>query len=137
MRTNADRSGCGNAFVRNRTGIAIEHGQNNLIASNTFEGDSTGINLFANPIEPSDWGYPKQRDTRSRDYRVSDNVFTSNRVGVRAANTAGLVVAGNRFAGVDSLTVLRDTSGYRFADNAVRTTQEVADGERALPPLPT
>ena len=126
----------GNAFVRNRTGIAIEHGQNNLIASNTFEGDSTGINLFANPIEPSDWGYPKQRDTRSRDYRVSDNVFTSNRVGVRAANTMGLVIVGNRFAGVDSLTVLGDTSGYRYAGNSVRATAVVADGESAMPPLP-
>ena len=27
---------------------------------------------YANPIEPSEWGYPKHRDTRSRDYSIAD-----------------------------------------------------------------
>ena len=70
----------GNDFRRNRIGIAIEHGQNNDIANNRFVGDSTGISLWANPIEPSDWGYPKHRDTRSRDYVIRTNLFVDERV---------------------------------------------------------
>jgi parallel beta-helix repeat protein len=123
----------GNLFVRNRTGIGIEHGQANLIARNRFVGDSVAVNVWANPTEPSDWGYPKHRDTRSRDYRVEGNVFSHNRVGVRAANTSGLALTSNRFVGVDSVTVLGDTSGYRFAENVVR---DGGGDMPSLPPLP-
>jgi nitrous oxidase accessory protein NosD len=100
----------GNCFVRNRVGIAIEHGQSNAISSNHFDGDSTAISLWANPIEPSDWGYPKHRDTRSRVYQVSGNLFAGNRVGVRATNTSDLIVTKNRFDRVDSLAAVPDTS---------------------------
>ncbi len=68
----------GNCFVRNRIGIAIEHGQDNTIEHNRFDGagsDSIGLSLWANPIEPSDWGYPKHRDTKSRDYHIRRNTF--------------------------------------------------------------
>ncbi|HVZ78939.1 MAG TPA: right-handed parallel beta-helix repeat-containing protein, partial [Gemmatimonadaceae bacterium] len=109
----------GNCFARNRTGIAIEHGQDDLIAGNRFDGDETAINLWANPIEPSDWGYPKHRDTKSRDYRIAGNTFSGNRVALRIANTSGAVVSGNRFAGVDSVAVLHDTSAYRDERNIV------------------
>lgn len=85
----------GNCFVGNRTGIAIEHGQDNLIVSNRFLGDSIAIRLWADSIESSDWGYPKHRDTRSRDYRVEGNSFAGNSVVMKAANTSELVMAGN------------------------------------------
>src|SRR5438876_5698 len=104
----------GNCFARNRFGIAIEHGQGNLISNNHFDGDSTAISLWANPIEPSDWGYPKHRDTRSRNYTIGRNLFRSNHVGLRTSATSGVVLAANRFDRVDSLTVLRDTSGFEL-----------------------
>jgi len=63
----------GNDFRGNRTGIAIEHGQDNVIANNRFDRDSTAIRLWADSIEPSDWGYPKHHDTRSRGYRIGGN----------------------------------------------------------------
>ena len=85
----------GNCFVGNRTGIAIEHGQDNLIASNRFFGDSIAIRLWADSIEPSDWGYPKHRDTRSRNYRVEGNTVAGAAVVIAAANTSELVTAGN------------------------------------------
>jgi parallel beta-helix repeat protein len=107
----------GNRFLDNRTGIAIEHGQNNVIVANIFVDDSTAIRVWADSIEPSDWGYPKHRDTRSHDYRVDGNLFGRGRVGVRAANTSALSVINNRFLGVDSVTVVRDSSGYSFTDN--------------------
>ncbi len=108
----------GNHFTHNRTGIAIEHGQNNTIARNTFDGDTVAVYLWANPIEPGDWGYPKHRDTRSRDYVVGSNTFTGNRVGVRTANTTGEMI-GNRFLRVDSSVVRVDTSAFRDVGGSV------------------
>ena len=113
-----------NRFLHNRIGVAIEHGQDNVIAANRFDGDTTAISLWANPIEPSDWGYPRHRDTRSRDYRISDNVILGSRVGVRAANSGGLAGSGNRLWMVDSATVLRDTSGFEMTGNAAITESE-------------
>ncbi|UCF40675.1 MAG: right-handed parallel beta-helix repeat-containing protein [Gemmatimonadota bacterium] len=109
----------GNCFGGNRFGIAVEHGQDNLIAHNRFDGDSTAVQLWANPSEPTDWGYPQHRDTRSRAHRVEHNVFNGNRVGIRGTRTRGLRVAANTFAGVDSLTVLTDTAAYVAIDNVV------------------
>jgi parallel beta-helix repeat protein len=117
----------GNTFLRNRTGIAIEHGQNNVIAYNQFVGDSTAVSVWAAAIEPSAWGYPRHRDTRSRGYRVDSNTFARDRVGVRAVNTSDLSVTGNRFTGVDSVVVLRDTQAYRFLGAAGDTAQRVVD----------
>ena len=85
----------GNCFVRNRVGVAIEHGQANVLSANHFIGDSVGIRLWADSIEPSEWGYPRHRDTRSRDYRVAGNTFAGVAERMRAANTSGLDTAGN------------------------------------------
>jgi parallel beta-helix repeat protein len=112
----------GNCFGGNRYGIAIEHGQENLIAYNRFDADSVAVRLWSNPSEPADWGYPKYRDTRSRAHRVESNVFSGNRVGVRGTRTENLRVVANTFASVDSVAVLRDTTGYTAADNVVRQT---------------
>jgi parallel beta-helix repeat protein len=107
----------GNRFLDNRTGIAIEHGQNNVIVANTFVDDSTAIRVWGDSIAPSDWGYPKHRDTRSNNYRIDGNLFGRARVGVRASNTSALSVVNNRFMSVDSAAVVSDSSGYSFADN--------------------
>lgn len=80
----------GNCFVNNRIGIAIEHGQQNTIGANRFIGDTLGIRLWADSIEPSDWGYPKYRDTRSRAWRVVDNRFTRVKERTRMANSSDI-----------------------------------------------
>ncbi len=85
----------GNCFGTNRFGVAIEHGQDNLIAANRFDGDSLAIRLWGDSIQPSDWGYPKHRDTRSRDYRIENNVFAGTRLTLQAANTTGLTLTAN------------------------------------------
>jgi parallel beta-helix repeat protein len=64
-----------NCFAGNRWGIAIEHGQANTIIANRFIRDSTAIRLWGDSIQPSDWGYPKHRDTRSRDYLIDGNSY--------------------------------------------------------------
>ena len=124
----------GNDFRQNRTGIAIEHGQNNLIASNSFTADSTAINVWADSIAASDWGYPKHRDTRSKDYEINDNLFLGNRVGIRAASTMGLMVANNQFYAVDSTAAIHDSTGYTFIRNAVRERSLTASPR--IPKLP-
>ncbi len=98
----------GNCFIRNRIGIAIEHGQDNVVTHNAFDGagsDSIGISLWANPIEPSDWGYPKHRDTRSRDYRITRNTF----------------------AGVNQPWSIRQTTTVDTTDNEGRTRERPCD----------
>jgi len=79
----------GNDFRGNRTGVAIEHGQDNVIANNHFDHDSTAIRLWADSIAPSDWGYPRHHDTRSRDYRIGGNAFLGNRTILNVRNTTG------------------------------------------------
>ena len=95
----------GNRFGGNRVGIAIEHGQDNEIAHNLFAGDSTAIRLWGDAIEPSDWGYPKHRDTASRGYRIHDNALSGHRVALRVADTRDLEIEGNAFADVDTLAI--------------------------------
>lgn len=108
-----------NEFGRNRTAIAIEHGQDNVIQMNRFLNDSTAIRLWADSIGPSDWGYPKHHDTRSRDYLISDNRFVGNRIALRARQTSGLKFISNRWTDVDSLTLLQDTTGVEVRDNTM------------------
>ncbi|HEX9130239.1 MAG TPA: right-handed parallel beta-helix repeat-containing protein [Gemmatimonadaceae bacterium] len=109
----------GNRFLENRTGIAIEHGQNNLIIANIFTDDSTAVRVWGDSIIPSDWGYPKHRDTRSTNYRIDGNLFGRSRVGVRAANSSGLSIINNRFVDTDSITVLSDTTRHSSLDNTI------------------
>ena len=86
-----------NRFSRNVEGIAIEHGQRNRIHMNTFDRDETAIRLWQNATQDPDWGYPKHRDTRSRDYAITSNRFVGNKVAIKitATDTVGLVQ--NRF----------------------------------------
>ena len=123
-----------NEFVGNRTGVAIEHGQNNEIVGNTFTGDSVAISLWANPIEPSDWGYPKHRDTRSRDYTIAENRFVGNRVAVRAANTRDVRLSGNGLESVDSAFVVKDSVNFRIDSTSRPVTLPRVEVQRLAPP---
>jgi parallel beta-helix repeat protein len=123
----------GNTFVRNVDGVAIEHGQDNRIVGNRFEGDTTAIHLWWNRLEPSDWGYPKHRDTRSRDYAIEGNHFLGVRTALRAKDTQRLLLARNTAAGVDTLVVAEgDTSEWSGGPiRTVRRTPDRAAGARA------
>jgi nitrous oxidase accessory protein NosD len=126
----------GNRFAGNRVGIAIEHGQDNEIAYNAFTGDSTAVSLWANPIEPSDWGYPTHRDTASRGYRIHDNAFSGHRVALRIDDTRGLEVRDNAFVDVDTLAVLSgDTDAVPLDERADPRVGTEAVAELAPQPL--
>jgi parallel beta-helix repeat protein len=129
----------GNCFGENQYGVAIEHGQDNLIAYNRFDGDVTAVQLWARASEPADWGYPQHRDTRSRDHRIERNVFNGSRVGVRGTRTTAMVLVANTFAAVDSVTVFDDTAsvseaGSTFGDPPMPEVSGLEACLSALPP---
>ena len=131
----------GNCFARNRVAIAIEHGQDNAITRNVFRGDTTAIYLWANAIEPSDWVYPKKRDTRSRDYRITGNTFRDHHTTWRVSETAPLDTAENTVtsSGVASAND-RCTAGAMSAPEHDRLAQKIGryftGGARAIPAAP-
>ncbi len=59
-----------NIFQENEYGVAIEHGHDNAIVNNTFNGDKTGIKLWERSSQPSGWGFAEKRDVTSRNYRL-------------------------------------------------------------------
>jgi len=128
----------GNCFGGNETGIAIEHGQDNVISGNRFGGDRTAIALWANPTEPSDWGYPQHRDTRSRDTRVVGNRFAGHETVWELRNTGGLDISGNRLETQAEGEGSPDRSCDPFALLAAEgTSPELpADVPRTIPEVP-
>lgn len=111
----------GNCFADNRIAIAIEHGQDNLVGGNHFVGDTLAIRLWADSIEPSDWGYPRHRDTRSRDWRIVENRFVRVAERWRVANTSGIdssrnVVTDSLGAPCDPARIVPTTAWWRTPD---------------------
>jgi parallel beta-helix repeat protein len=92
----------GNTFARNTDGIAIEHGQNNVIRQNFFHDNETAIRLWANVAQDPDWGYAKARDTRSRDYTIETNQFQRDKTVLDVLRTSGVRGKWNQFAEVGS-----------------------------------
>ena len=86
-----------NKFARNTEAIAIEHGQDNRITENRFDGDETAIRLWKNPTQDPNWGYPKRRDTRSRDYVIAGNTFVGNPTALKVTETQNVRVLTNDF----------------------------------------
>jgi nitrous oxidase accessory protein NosD len=89
-----------NAFAGNTDGIAIEHGQHITIRDNTFADEATAIRVWANATEDPNWGYPKHRDTRSRDYLIAGNRFDKERTAVTVRDTNGIRLAANQYTQV-------------------------------------
>lgn len=86
----------GNCYGGNAVGVAIEHGQDNRIVANRFDGDSLGIRLWANPAPPPDWAYAQRRDVRSRDHQIADNLLYGVREPWELERSEGAVIEGNR-----------------------------------------
>jgi hypothetical protein len=108
-----------NDFVRNRIGVAIEHGQDNAISGNQFDHDGTGMQFWANAIEPFDWQYPKKRDTRSVGYGIHHNRLVGTKIGVRMSDTRASLLRNNVIVGADSALVMKDTAGIAVVINDV------------------
>lgn len=106
----------GNGFALNRTGIAIEHGQDDQIVGNDFRRDTTAVFLWADSVTSSDWGYPKHRDIRSHGYTLDSNRLLIARVAYRIRRTDTTRITHNTWS-ADSALVLRDTTAFWIAEN--------------------
>jgi nitrous oxidase accessory protein NosD len=135
-----------NRFARNVEGMAIEHGQRNMIYGNTFDGDETAIHLWQNASQDPEWGYPRNRDTRSHGYEIRDNTFRNNKTALLIRDTADVKAAPNLFQNVSSRlsvegatpgvsieTAPRDPPAFskpEFAPLAGGMNAMIKDGER-------
>ena len=88
-----------NRFANNDEAFAIEHGQNIQIMFNTFSGDKVALRIWANATQDPNWGYPKTRDTRSRDYLISGNLFKDHGTLLDINRTTGIVLSDNGVSG--------------------------------------
>lgn len=100
-----------NQFRNNRVGIAIEHGQNNVIDFNIFHRDKEAIRLWARASQPADWGYAKSRDTRSAGYYIYKNSFNSNPLVFNISRSDSLNIFGNTFTGDGEMFKTADMTG--------------------------
>ena len=132
-----------NKFRNNRIGIAIEHGQQNKITYNVFLQDKEAIRLWANKEQPSDWGYPKFRDTRSRDYIIAFNSINKIPLAFDLRQTDSLNIFNNSFVNCDliyktdsTLTNLDTTVDEKLATQlSSDTTTSVPDIDRSIMPI--
>lgn len=123
-----------NRFARNQEAIAIEHGQDNRITENRFEGDGTAIRLWKNATQDPNWGYPKARDTRSRDYVIAGNTFVGNTVALEIADTQNVRVLTNGFETVGTIATLAgDTRNVGLGDEITVPVRSRPTGEVTLP----
>jgi len=106
-----------NRFRGNKVAIAIEHGQENSIAYNLFDRDGQAIKLWANSSQPADWGYAKNRDTKSRNYIVASNSFNRNPVVFNVAATEAMNIFSNTYSGCE--TVYKLGEGAAAPDTAL------------------
>jgi nitrous oxidase accessory protein NosD len=127
-----------NKFARNVEAIAIEHGQDNRITENTFDGDETAIRLWKNATQDSDWGYPKHRDTRSRDYVIAGNTFRGNTTALKVTETQNVRALTNAFEKVTTVATLTgDTRNFAVGDEVTVPIRSRPTLDLTLPtPMP-
>jgi parallel beta-helix repeat protein len=99
----------GNKFRNNRIAIAIEHGQDNQINYNLFSEDKEAIKLWARKEQPADWGYAKNRDTRSRDYEIKYNSFNRHNTVFNLNRTENILITSNTYGNSDVIYKIDST----------------------------
>jgi nitrous oxidase accessory protein NosD len=127
-----------NRFAKNVEAIAIEHGQDNRITENRFDGDETAIHLWKNATQDPNWGYPRTRDTRSRDYVIAGNTFIGNTTALKIHDTQNVRVLTNAFDRVGTVAALTgDTRNLGIGDEVTVPLRQRATLDVTLPkPLP-
>lgn len=110
-----------NVFAHNAESIAWEHGQDNEIAANMFYRETMGINLWQNKSQDPNWGYPKHRDTRSRDILIRQNEFQNiNGTAISLRDTINVRNLSNVFVSVlEPLKLTGETLGLEFHRNTL------------------
>lgn len=115
-----------NSINDNRIGIAIEHGQWNSIAGNSFNNNKTSIKLWSRAQQPADWIYAQKRNTASKQYQISRNDFSQEKTVFDVMGTDSISLSKNSFHTNGTLYKL----GERVSN--LDTTSELADNAATL-----
>lgn len=116
-----------NQFDNNRIGIAIEHGQDNVITGNVFSHNKEAIKIWARRTQPADWVYAQKRDTRSRGLFIGDNFFQENRKAWNFALSDSISITNNY---IDN-----DNPNWILADSSVRNWGPYFNNDTASRPV--
>lgn len=116
----------GNMFGLNAEAIAWEHGQNSIIKSNVFHRDNQGIVLWQKKSEDPNWGYPKFRDTSSKNNRIEKNTFFGiPQYALNLRNTKGVSVLDSVFnSNGRLLSIDADAQPVVWKNSLVKATPE-------------
>jgi hypothetical protein len=116
----------GNVFGYNQEAIAWEHGQDNVVDNNVFLRDNEAIVIWSNPSQDPNWGYAKHRDTRSRDWTITNNEMLDtfqNVFRLRRSQNVG-IKRNIIFAGGRVLVSSEEVTGLAVTDNEIFARQE-------------
>ncbi|MCA1652558.1 MAG: right-handed parallel beta-helix repeat-containing protein, partial [Acidobacteria bacterium] len=123
-----------NRFARNTEGMAIEHGQSNRIENNRFDGDEIAIRLWQNASQDPDWGYPKNRDTKSHGYALLGNTFKGHKTALQIRDTSDVTASGNTYQDVvTTVSLAGNTRNFLFDAPAVGSRAGWIPDTTALP----
>ena len=93
----------GNVFAYNEEAIAWEHGQDNAILQNRFYRNNEDVVIWANATQDPNWGYPKNRDTKSKNWTVQYNLFANTFTNsFRISRTHNISISDNFFIEVSN-----------------------------------
>jgi hypothetical protein len=120
----------GNKFRNNRIAIAIEHGQENQINYNLFSEDKEAIKLWGRKEQPADWGYARQRDTRSRDYEIRYNSFNRHTTVYHLGRTENISITGNTYGYSD--VIYKIDSTVVNIDSTVINDDDIFPGDKKV-----
>ena len=127
----------GNVFAYNEEAIAWEHGQDNLIDRNQFHRNNEDIVIWSNPTQDPNWGYPKNRDTKSRDWKITSNTFGHTFANVfRLSRSKNITIEGNTISHAGAVFKNGDElSGLNIKNNIFRLTkpEPLAEGATINP----
>jgi parallel beta-helix repeat protein len=146
--SHAPTNGVEVTFSRNKIegcwyGIAIEHGQQNVIVGNEFRNDTIGVQLWSRESQPADWGYAQKRDVASRDYQIGKNLFNNVKNPLKIHSTKKVAINDdNQFSSFEKLLVAeKPNEAFYFVKNDVAGDKGWKDAEpfknmnRILPKL--
>lgn len=119
----------GNWLLQNQVGIAIEHGQNNDIQQNVFQGGDVGVQLWQNKSQDPNWGYPKHHDTVSHGYKLTRNDFIEIGKPVSVRDSQDVSITSNLFAGNSpALSSNGENKGLVFSNNLLTASAQSFPG---------
>ncbi|MEO7453380.1 MAG: right-handed parallel beta-helix repeat-containing protein, partial [Fimbriimonadales bacterium] len=114
----------GNVFAYNEEAIAWEHGQDNKVLANRFYRNNEDMVIWANATQDPNWGYPKNRDTKSRDWLIKDNVFEHSVATVfRLTRSQSVNVESNFLSHVGLALKIQDVTNLVAKSNLAQMTK--------------